>query len=304
MTIVERPELPATTAAPMRGGQGVTAPGPELTVIVPTRNERDNVCPVYEALCRTLEGIDWEVIFVDDDSRDGTPEAICRLASLDRRVRCIQRIGRRGLASACIEGILASSASYAAVMDADLQHDEQLLPHMFKTLKTDPTVDAVVGSRYVEHGSIGAWSRHRKWLSSAAIRIARSVLRVPIADPMSGFFMIRREAFQGSVRRLSNMGFKILLDLLASSPRPLHVKEIPFRFRARRAGQSKFDVLIGWEYLMLLADKIIGHVIPIRFFVFALVGSFGLVMHLALLWLGLNPMRLSFEISQATATGV
>jgi dolichol-phosphate mannosyltransferase len=304
MTIARRTELPATTTAPIRESQGVTAPGPELTVIVPTRNERDNVCPVYEALCRTLEGIDWEVIFVDDDSEDGTPEAICRLASLDRRVRCIQRIGRRGLASACIEGILASSASYVAVMDADLQHDEQLLPHMFKTLKSDPTVDVVVGSRYVEHGSIGAWSRHRKWLSSVAIRIARSVLRVPIADPMSGFFMIRREAFQGSVRRLSSMGFKILLDLLASSPRPLHVKEIPFRFRARHAGQSKFDVLIGWEYLMLLADKIIGHVIPIRFFVFALVGSFGLVVHLALLWLGLNPMRLSFEISQATATGV
>jgi dolichol-phosphate mannosyltransferase len=303
MTIAERPELPATTAAPMREGRGVTAPGPELTVIVPTRNERDNVCPVYEALCRTLEGIDWEVIFVDDDSQDGTPEAICRLASLDRRVRCIQRIGRRGLASACIEGILASSASYVAVMDADLQHDEQLLPHMFKTLKSDPTVDAVVGSRYVQHGSIGAWSRHRKWLSRVAIRIARSVLWVPIADPMSGFFMIRREAFQASVRRLSNMGFKILLDLLASSPRPLHVKEIPFRFRARRAGQSKFDAFIGWEYLMLLADKIIGHVIPIRFFVFALVGSFGLVIHLALLWFCLNPMGMTFELSQATATG-
>src|SRR5262245_19249614 len=175
MTIVERPELPATTAAPMRGGQGVTAPGPELTVIVPTRNERDNVCPVYEALCRTLEGVDWEVIFVDDDSQDGTAEAVCRLSSLDRRVRCIQRIGRRGLASACVEGILASSAPYVAVMDADLQHDEQLLPHMLKTLKTEPTVDAVVGSRYGEHGSIGIWSRHRARLSSVATRIGRSI---------------------------------------------------------------------------------------------------------------------------------
>ena len=97
---------------------------------MPTRNEHDNVRPVYDALCRTLEGIDWEAIFVDDDSQDGTPEAVCRLASLDRRVRCIQRIGRRGLASACVEGILASSAPYVAVMDADLQHDEQLLPHM------------------------------------------------------------------------------------------------------------------------------------------------------------------------------
>ena len=303
MTGPRRTDFLATVAAPTHEGRAPTTPGPELTVVVPTRNEHDNVRPVYDALCRSLQGIDWEAIFVDDDSQDGTPEAVCRLASLDRRVRCIQRIGRRGLASACVEGILASSAPYVAVMDADLQHDERLLPHMLETLKTEPTVDAVVGSRYVEHGSIGIWSRHRAWLSSIATRIGRSILQVPIADPMSGFFMLRREAFQGSVRRLSNIGFKILLDVLASSPRPLQVKEIPFHFRERHAGKSKFDALIGWEYLMLLADKVIGHIIPIRFFVFALVGGLGLVVHLALLWLCLNPMQLNFELSQATATG-
>ena len=301
MTGPRRTDFLATVAAPTH--EGAPTPGPELTVVVPTRNEHDNVRPVYDALCRSLQGIDWETIFVDDDSQDGTPEAVCRLASLDRRVRCIQRIGRRGLASACVEGILASSAPYVAVMDADLQHDEQLLPHMLKTLKTEPAVDAVVGSRYVEHGRIGIWSRQRAWLSSIATRIGRSVLQVPIADPMSGFFMLRREAFQGSVRRLSSIGFKILLDVLASSPRSLQVKEIPFHFRERHAGKSKFDALIGWEYLMLLADKVIGHIIPIRFFVFALVGGLGLVVHLALLWLCLNPMQLNFELSQATATG-
>jgi dolichol-phosphate mannosyltransferase len=281
-----------------------TTPGPELTVIVPTRNERDNVDPVYDALCRTLEGVDWEVIFVDDDSQDGTREVVCRLASLDRRVRCIQRIGRRGLASACVEGILASCSPYVAVMDADLQHDEQLLAHMLEILKTEPFVDAVVGSRYVEHGSIGVWSWHRAWLSSLATRIGRSILQVPIADPMSGFFMFRREVFQGSVRRLSNIGFKVLLDILASSSRPLQVKEIPFQFRKRHAGESKFDALIGWQYLMLLADKIVGHIVPTRFILFALIGGIGLVVHLAVLWLCLNPGQLSFPISQATATGV
>ena len=246
-----------------------TTLGPELTVIVPTRNERDNVDPVYDALCSTLEGVDWEVMFVDDDSQDGTREVVCRLASLDRRVRCVQRIGRRGLASACVEGILASCSPYVAVMDADLQHDEQLLPRMLEILKTEPLVDAVVGSRYVEHGSIGVWSWHRAWLSSLATRIGRSILQVPIADPMSGFFMFRREVFQGSVRRLSNIGFKVLLDILASSSRPLQVKEIPFQFRKRQAGESKFDALIGWQYLMLLADKIIGHIVPTRFILFA-----------------------------------
>jgi dolichol-phosphate mannosyltransferase len=279
-------------------------PGPELTVVVPTRNEHDNIRPLYDALYHSLRDIEWEVIFVDDDSQDGTSEAVYKLARLDRRVRCIQRISRRGLASACVEGILASSALYVAVMDADLQHDEQLLPHMLKTLKTEPAIDAVIGSRYVQHGSIGIWSRYRAWLSSIATHIGRSIMQVPIADPMSGFFMLRREAFEGSVRRLSNVGFKILLDILASSPRSLQVKEIPFHFRQRHAGTSKFDALIGWEYLMLLADKLIGHIIPIRFFLFVLVGGLGLVTHLAVLWLCLNPMQLSFALSQATATGV
>jgi dolichol-phosphate mannosyltransferase len=189
-------------------------------------------------------------------------------------------------------------------MDADLQHDEQLLPRMLKILNNDSTLDAVIGSRYVGHGSIGSWGGHRTYLSSVATRIGRSILRVPIADPMSGFFMVRREAFQGSVRRLSNIGFKILLDILASSPRPLQVKEIPFHFRERRAGESKFDALIGWEYLMLLADKVIGRIVPIRFIVFATIGGLGLVVHLAVLWLCLNPVQLSFAFGQATATAV
>jgi dolichol-phosphate mannosyltransferase len=280
------------------------ATGPELSVIVPTRTVDDNVRPVYHALCRALENIDWEVIFVDDDSQDGTAEAICRLARLDRRVRCIQRIGRRGLASACVEGILASSAPYIAVMDADLQHDEQLLTRMLDILKAEPVVDVVVGSRYVEHGSVGIWIQRRAWLSSIATRISRSILQVPIADPMSGFFMVRREVFDGSVRRLSSIGFKILLDILASSSRPLHVKEIPFHFRERRAGESKFDAQIGWEYLMLLADKLVGHFVPVRFFVFALIGGLGLLVHLAVLWLCLNPMQVNFELSQTIATAV
>src|SRR5713226_9663585 len=303
-SIARRTDLSAISTAPAPEVPSAIAPGPQLTVIVPTRNEHDNVRPVYHALCRALQGIDWEVIFVDDDSRDGTPEAVCRLASYDRRARCIQRIGRRGLASACVEGILASSAPYIAVMDADLQHDEQLLPRMLDTLITEPYVDAVVGSRYVEHGSIGTWNRQRASLSSLATRIGRSVLQVPIADPMSGFFIVRREAFQGSVRRLSNIGFKILLDIIASSPRPLQVKEIPFHFRERHAGESKFDALIGWEYLMLLADKMIGHIVPARFLLFALVGGLGVFVHLAVLWLCLNPAQLTFVLGQTMATGV
>src|SRR5262249_29548309 len=303
-SIARRTHLsPISTAAPLQAPSAI-APGPQLTVIVPTRNEHDNIGPVYDALCRVLKDIDWEVIFVDDDSHDGTPEAVHRLASHDRRVRCLHRIGRRGLASACVEGSLASSAPYVAIMDADLQHDEQLLPRMLKTLIAEPQIDAVVGSRYVAQGSIGAWSRQRAFLSSLATRVGRSILHLPIADPMSGFFMVRREAFQGALRRLSNIGFKILLDILSSSPKPLKVKEIPFRFRERQAGHSKFDALIGWEYLMLLADKMIGHIVPVRFALFALVGGIGVLVHLCVLWILLNPVQLSFALGQGAATGV
>src|SRR4029077_9595929 len=141
-SIVRCPPPSATATALAPEVPSMLAPGPQLTIVVPTRNEHDNVCPVYDALCRVLHGVDWEVIFVDDESKDGTSEAVCRLANSDRRVRWLHRIGRRGLASACIEGILASSAPYVAVMDADLQHDEQLLPRMLKTLITEPHVDA------------------------------------------------------------------------------------------------------------------------------------------------------------------
>ena len=296
--------LPVTSDAPTEETQSAGTPGPGLTVVLPTRNEHDNVRPVYDALCSSLRGVDWEAIFVDDDSQDGTAAAACRLANHDRRVRCIQRIGRRGLASACVEGILASSAPNVAVMDADLQHDERLLPHMLRILKDDPNVDVVVGSCYVANGKLDNLSRHRAWLSRIATFIGRTILRVPIADPMSGFFMVRRDVFLASARHLSNIGFKILIDMLASSPRPLQIREIPFQFRIRHTGASKFDALIGWEYLTLLADKTFGHLVPVRFIGFALVGGLGLSVHLIVLWLCLSAMHLFFALSQALATGV
>jgi len=174
---------------------------------------------------------------------------------------------------------------------------------MLATLINDP-VDVVIGSRYVDEGGIGTWSRHRALLSDVATRIGRHLLRVPVKDPMSGFFMLRREAFQSSVRNLSALGFKILIDLLASAPQPLRVKELPFVFRQRHAGESKLDTLIGLEYLMLLADKLFGHIVPLRFVLFGLVGGIGILVHLAVLWAALQVLSLPFSASQAAATGV
>src|SRR5215831_13002321 len=277
---------------------------PILTIIIPTLNEQANIEPLVALLVSTLREVAWEAIFVDDDSRDGTPEHVRALARSNPRIRCLQRIGRRGLATACIEGVLASASPYVAVMDADLQHDERLLPEMVGVLESG-AADLVIGSRYVAGGGIGDWSSGRARISGMATRLARMIFRADIADPLSGFFMCRREVFEAALRRMSGQGCKVLLDLLASSPEPPpRVKELPYSFRERRHGESKLDAMIAWEYGMLLADKLVGRFVPVRFALFGLIGGLGLVVHLATLWLALNLLGLTFAAAQAVATVV
>jgi dolichol-phosphate mannosyltransferase len=278
----------------------VTA-GPELTLVIPTLNERDNIGPLVDLLDAVLEAVSWEVIFVDDDSPDGTAERIREIGRRDRRVRCLQRLGRRGLTTACIEGALAASATYIAVMDADMQHDENLLPQMLAMLRSD-SADLVVGSRYVAGGGIGGLDPARANMSAFATRLSRIICKAEIADPMSGFFMLRRDVLEEALRRLSGQGFKILLDILASSPRPLRIREVPYNFRERQHGESKLDTLVAWEYMMLIADKLIGHIVPVRFALFAFVGGIGLFIHMSILWLGLTVAGAAFNLAQTSAT--
>lgn len=273
----------------------------ELSVIVPTFNEVANVGELVRRLESVLQGVAWEVIFVDDDSPDGTAAEVRRLGRNDPRVRCLQRLGRRGLSSACIEGFLASSAPYLAVIDGDLQHDEALLKPMLEALRREP-LDIVVGSRYVGGGGIGSWDRGRARMSEFATKLSRLVLHADVGDPMSGFFMIRREAMEGAVRNLSGIGFKILLDLFASSPAPLRFRELPYEFRERQAGETKLDAQVMIDYLMLLADKLIGHVIPVRFFLFTLVGGVGVAVHLTVLTLVYQGLGFGFLSGQVAAT--
>jgi len=273
-----------------------------LSVIVPTFNERDNVEALLLGLEAVLPSQGWEVIFVDDDSPDGTAELVRSVARARPHVRCIQRLGRRGLSSAVIEGFLASSSPCLAVIDGDLQHDERLLPAMLELLESD-AADVVVGSRYTEGASIGRWDERRARMSRLATWLGRRVLGVPLHDPMSGFFMIRRAAFESVMRGLSGTGYKILLDVLSSSRPGLRWRELPYEFRDRRAGASKVDSLVLWEYLLLLIDKLLGRRLPPRFTSFALVGGIGVVIHLAVLAAGMTA-GLRFPVSQALATFV
>lgn len=280
-------------------GSGAAALQAELTIVIPTMNERENIAPLVERLDRVLQGIAWEVVFVDDDSPDGTADTVRAVAQHDRRVRVIQRIGRRGLSSAFVEGALCSSAPYIAIMDGDLQHDETLLTTMLARLKADD-LDLVIGSRYVPGGSTEGWAQHRLMISQTAVRLAQAIFKVELQDPMSGFFMLRRDAFDGAVRRLSQSGFKILFDLVASSPRPLKFEEIPYRFGSRQYGTSKFDSSTAWQFGVLILDKLVGRYLPVRFVLFALIGSTGVIVHMAALYTLLRS-SFSFELAQTGA---
>jgi dolichol-phosphate mannosyltransferase len=274
-----------------------------LTVVVPTFNEKANVPEIVARLDRVLADVPWEVIFVDDDSPDRTAETAKAIAARDSRVRCLKRVGRRGLAGACVEGMLASSAPYVAVMDADLQHDETILPQMLSAL-VDNSADLVVGSRYIAGGSASSFAADRAKFSRTATGLARRLLGVDIADPMSGFFMLKRERLDDVVRELSPVGFKILLDIVLTARRRLRVLEIPYEFRPRRFGESKFDAAIGLEFLGLALGKVTGGAVGPRFISFALVGTTGLAVHLVALKIALATLTRDFALAQTVATFV
>jgi dolichol-phosphate mannosyltransferase len=274
----------------------------DLTVVVPCYNERPNVAPLVAALDAALTGIAWEVVFVDDDSPDGTAAEARRLGRLDGRVRCIRRVGRRGLSSAVIEGALASSALFVAVMDGDLQHDETRLPVMLEALRSGQ-YDLAVASRHVAGGdAAGLASRWRHLLSDAGTTLAHRFLPVKLSDPMSGFFMLPRALFEQLAPALTAQGFKILLDLVLSAEAPLRVIEVPAEFRKRLAGESKLDVLVLTQFAGLLVDKALGGLLPLRFVSFAAVGLLGVVVNLLVLIAGRDELGLSFGMAQLAGT--
>jgi dolichol-phosphate mannosyltransferase len=261
-----------------------SAAGAELTVVAPTFNERSNVARLVEKLEAALAGVSWEVIFVDDDSPDGTAAAVKEIAAADARVRCLRRVGRRGLAGAVVEGALASAAPFVAVIDADMQHDETLLPRMLTLLRAGDT-DLVVGSRYIDGGGLdGGFTPARKAASQFATALGRKALKADISDPVSGFFMLRREVVDRVAENLEPSGFKILFDIIASQPEPLRIKELPYAFQAREAGESKLDNRVALEYLGLVASKLTGALISPRIILFGLVGLSGVLVHMSVLW--------------------
>ena len=293
-------QLDAAAGPPETPAAAQSAASLQLAVIIPTLNEVGNIRALLERIEDALSGIRWEAVFVDDNSTDGTPELLREIGRSDHRVRVIQRIGRRGLSSAVIEGMLATSAPVFAVIDADLQHDASVLPRLFSAVAHDGN-DLAVGTRYSEGGSTGDWDASREKISRLATWASGLVMKARLSDPMSGFFAIRREVLVDALPRLSNIGFKILMDLVASASRPLKVKEIPYTFRNRLSGESKLDSRVAQEFIILFLEKLFGGFVPIRFLLFAFVGALGLIVHLAVLGVVVDVLDQGFREGQTMA---
>jgi dolichol-phosphate mannosyltransferase len=276
-------------------------PAPELSVVVPTYNERDNVPLVVELLKRTLEHVSWEVIFVDDNSPDGTAAAVRALGAADDRVRCIRRIGRRGLAGACIEGMLSSQARYIAVLDADLQHDETLLAAMLERIRKGD-VDVVVGSRYIPGGSADSFTSKRRFMSRLSHVAAHMITKVELSDSGSGFYMIRRDVVEEIAPRLSSQGFKLLLDIMTTARGTLRAAELPYTFRERQHGESKLDSHVVLDFAALLVAKFTNDAVSFRFLMFCFVGLTGVVIHMSALQVAIQSLQLRFGYAQVAAT--
>lgn len=250
-----------------------------LSLIIPTYNERESLPIFIPRIVETLQGTDFEIIVVDDDSPDRTWEVAMRLARQYTQLHTIRRVGRRGLSSAVIEGFLAAKGDVFAVMDADGQHDISLLPRLAEAAAKNNGI--AMGSRYMEGGSVGNWKGFRAFVSRLGGSLAIWLCKVIVTDPMSGFFAISRETFEDVLPRLNPKGFKILLDLLVHVPAGTNVKELPFSFGKRLLGESKFSAKVRLQYLEFLYDATVGRFIPLTLVKYCVVGALGVAVNLS-----------------------
>jgi dolichol-phosphate mannosyltransferase len=276
----------------------------ELAVVMPTLNEKANIAPMVARLEAALGPTGWEAVFVDDNSRDGTADEVRRIGMTDRRVRVIQRIGRRGLASAAIEGMCATAAPFVAVMDADHQHDPELLKLMLTAVKNGEA-DLAYASRFAEGGNAdGLTSKGRENGSRVANALARKLTGTELSDAMSGFFLLRTEQLRKQAGDLSGIGFKIMLDILATAHPQLRVKEFPLKFAERLSGESKLDHGVVLDFLAGLYERYLGQIIPTRFMLFGTVGGLGVFVHMAVLAALFRTGLTTFTLATAVATVV
>lgn len=221
-----------------------------LSLIIPTYNESESLPMLLPRLQEALRGIPHEIILVDDDSPDGTWHKAEELQAFYPTLHVIRRRGERGLSSAVVTGFKSARGEILAVMDADGQHDADLLTKLVETVQVRRGV--AIASRYIPGGSTGQWNRRRTLLSRVGTRVTTLLCRLPVRDPMSGFFAIDRSLFERIAPRFRPRGFKILFDLLMRLPRGTPVTEIPYTFAPRTAGTSKLSLRVQWDFVFSL----------------------------------------------------
>jgi dolichol-phosphate mannosyltransferase len=256
------------------------APVPVLSVVTPTYDEAENVPLLIERVHAALEGIPHEIIVADDDSPDRTWEVAERIAATDPTVRVMRRFHDHGLSAAVLDGMSVARGDHLAVMDADLQHDESILPRMLETVRGGD-VDVCVGSRSTEGGGYGEWGAGRRLVSWVATLIARLLLRVPVSDPMSGYFVVTRRAYEEAAPRINPRGFKILLEFIGRD-RELRVAEVGYEFRLRTHGETKLNRSVIRSYLLAVAELRLGRQVDPALLLYVLVGLVGLAVNSAM----------------------
>jgi dolichol-phosphate mannosyltransferase len=269
-----------TDPAPRSPGRREADRPPVLSVVTPTFNEAENVGPLIAAIHDALGDLHHEIIVVDDDSPDRTWEVAGDIAAVDPRVRVVRRFSDPGLSPAVMAGFGAARGSVLAVIDADLQHDERVLPEMVRRV-TEGEADVVVGSRGSDDGSYGDWGSGRRFVSWVAAMIARIFLRVPTSDPMSGFFAMSRSTFERLAPTINPQGFKILLEFIGQRRVRLRVSEVGYTFRNRLHGETKMSPSVIRSYLLAVVELRLGRQVKGQFVLYSLVGASGVLVNLA-----------------------
>ena len=245
------PEPPAQIQRPARYDRKNTRP-PTVSVVIPTYNERENIVTLVGRLGEVLVDFDYEIIVVDDDSPDGTSQAVGTLAENDHRLRLVRRVGRRGLSSAVIDGMTVAQGQVLVVMDADLQHDEAVVPDLISAV-VDDGFDVCLGSREAPGGGYGRFGPVRRSVSWTGAQAAHQLLGLKVSDPMSGFFAVSQARFNTVRPTINPRGFKIMLEVLARGPQPT-IAEVGYEFRSRTWGETKLSPLVIITYLLALAE--------------------------------------------------
>jgi dolichol-phosphate mannosyltransferase len=273
---------------------------PQVSVVVPTYNEAGNVAMIYDGLARALAGRSWELVVVDDDSPDGTGDAVRDLGRKHDNVRCIQRVQERGLCSAVHWGVQAAHGEVIVVMDGDLQHEPALIPKMLEALQSGH--DIVSGSRFLEGATEKGLSDRRRRLSDWGNRLTNRFLGTALSDPLTGFFATSRRLFLDSIPLMQADGFKVFFDLVYHN-RNVTIRELPFDFQRRQHGQSKRQLYVLWLLACDIVSKLSRGMLPPRLISFVGVGLIGSIFHFSVLYacMGLGAV---FWLAQAIATVV